>query len=122
MRSKHPVSPQKSHTDVDVLRESIALMHAEIATLKASVKQANQQVVCLQSEVTSVKNELLSCANILHVHLQTGDESNNELSQLSKSVNALTKRLSKIDNSRNSQAAELGTLRTSVRDTALTVS
>jgi len=123
-----PSRRSQSHTagsidvDTNALKETVAIMQAEIAGLKASVNESNEQINVLKTDLSATKHELISCSNIFATHFKLGKESSNDITHLSRGMQALTNIISKLESSRNNHTEAIEALHISTRDNAANIS
>ena len=120
MPTKHV---QKNSFDENLaLKESIAQLHAEVSTLKATVSKSDENIQLLKQEFQYLRDELILCSETLSKALKTSTCNDSEPHSLSQGLSVLSSLIVKIENSRLKHSSEIEWLKVSARDAASNIS
>ena len=97
-------------------------MQAEIAGLKANVNASTEQINVFKTDLSATKHELISCSNIFQKHCKLWNESSNDITHLSRGMQALTNIISKLESSHNNHTEAIEALHISTRGNAANIS
>jgi len=87
-----------------------------------SVNESTEHINLLKTDLSATKHELISCLNIFAKHFKLGKESSNDITHLSRGMQALNNIISKLESFHNNYTEEIKALHISTSDNAANTS
>ena len=111
------------NNDMKSLKETVANLKAEMLTMKRTNEERKtvfeSKCTVLHSDVSELKTELTKCADVIRHHVSNATE--NGRSTLSEGLNAISRKIRKLESPRNNITSNIANVERSVQDNTVNI-